>query len=121
MFILFFRYYAVCFLNQILLNNDEDELALRLINIYFSFFKVLYLYGNFYDLVTLIRPLFFEYLFYKPIDHSWNPPREIKLNFYYYFCTDPPEHRKWIRLLYGLIQDGDMSFLLSKLFQLFLQ
>jgi len=64
---------------------------------------------------------FFEYLFYKPIDHSWNPPREIKLNFYYYFCTDPPEHRKWIRLLYGLIQDGDMSFLLSKLFQLFLQ
>lgn len=33
------QYYAVCFLNQILLNNDEDELALRLINIYFSFFK----------------------------------------------------------------------------------
>ena len=34
------RYYAVCFLNQVLLSAKESELALRLINIYFSFFKV---------------------------------------------------------------------------------
>ena len=25
-----------------------------------------------------IRPLFFEYLFYKPTDHSWNPLENIR-------------------------------------------
>uniref|UniRef100_A0A8C7PLC7 CCAAT/enhancer-binding protein zeta n=1 Tax=Oncorhynchus mykiss TaxID=8022 RepID=A0A8C7PLC7_ONCMY len=33
------QYYAVCFLNQVLLNHDEAELASKLISIYFSFFR----------------------------------------------------------------------------------
>jgi len=39
-----------------------------------------------------IRPLFFEYLFYKPADHSWNsaPGNKIDIySFYYYFPADP--------------------------------
>ncbi|KAL4649005.1 CCAAT/enhancer-binding protein zeta [Arapaima gigas] len=32
------QYYAVCFLNQVVLSHDEAELASRLITIYFSFF-----------------------------------------------------------------------------------
>jgi len=34
------QYYGVCFLNQLMLSEDEKQLALRLITIYFSFFKV---------------------------------------------------------------------------------
>ena len=60
-----------------------------------------------------MRPLFFEYVFYKPADHSWNLLLENKIDFYsfyYYFPTDPPEHRaELIRLTLGLIQDGDKS------------
>ncbi|KAJ8008883.1 hypothetical protein DPEC_G00083060 [Dallia pectoralis] len=33
------QYYAVCFLNQVLLSHDEAELAGKLISIYFSFFR----------------------------------------------------------------------------------
>lgn len=33
------QYYAVCFLNQVLLSHDEAELASKLISIYFSFFR----------------------------------------------------------------------------------
>ena len=33
------QYYAVCFLNQVLLSREEDELAGKLIAIYFSFFR----------------------------------------------------------------------------------
>ncbi|KAJ8275008.1 hypothetical protein COCON_G00096330 [Conger conger] len=33
------QYYAVCFLNQILLSHEEGELASKLIAIYFSFFR----------------------------------------------------------------------------------
>ena len=36
------RYYAVCFLNQLLLSQQDKPLASRLITIYFSFFKVCY-------------------------------------------------------------------------------
>jgi len=39
------------------------------------------------------RPLFLEYLFYKPADHSWNSPLGNKIDlssFYYYFPADPP-------------------------------
>jgi len=59
-----------------------------------------------------LGPLFFECLFYKPTDHSWNPLPGNKIDFYsfyYYFLADPPEHRKWIRLPRGLVQDGDRS------------
>ena len=34
------RYYAVCFLNQLILSPKEKDVAARLITIYFSFFKV---------------------------------------------------------------------------------
>ncbi|XP_037541965.1 CCAAT/enhancer-binding protein zeta [Nematolebias whitei] len=33
------RYYAVCFLNQVVLSHDESELASRLLSLYFSFFR----------------------------------------------------------------------------------
>lgn len=33
------QYYAVCFLNQMVLSHDEADLASRLISIYFSFFR----------------------------------------------------------------------------------
>ncbi|OWF52318.1 CCAAT/enhancer-binding protein zeta-like [Mizuhopecten yessoensis] len=33
------QYYAVCFLNQLLLSEEESQLAVRLIRLYFSFFK----------------------------------------------------------------------------------
>ncbi|KAG7460622.1 hypothetical protein MATL_G00200720 [Megalops atlanticus] len=33
------QYYAVCFLNQVLLSHEEADLAARLISIYFSFFR----------------------------------------------------------------------------------
>jgi len=32
--------------------------------------------------------LFFEYLFYKAADHSWNLLPGNKYDFYYYFHTD---------------------------------
>ena len=35
-----FRYYSVCFLNQLSLSHAEKELAGQLIKIYFAFFKV---------------------------------------------------------------------------------
>ena len=34
------RYFAVCFLNQLILTKRDRELATRLISIYFSFFGV---------------------------------------------------------------------------------
>uniref|UniRef100_A0A8C7Z248 CCAAT/enhancer-binding protein zeta n=1 Tax=Oryzias sinensis TaxID=183150 RepID=A0A8C7Z248_9TELE len=33
------QYYAACFLSQVILSHDEAELATKLINIYFSFFR----------------------------------------------------------------------------------
>lgn len=33
------QYYSACFLNQVILSHDESELASKLINIYFSFFR----------------------------------------------------------------------------------
>ncbi|CAH1791855.1 unnamed protein product, partial [Owenia fusiformis] len=33
------QYYAICFLNQLILSEDDKELAARLIKVYFSFFK----------------------------------------------------------------------------------
>ncbi len=36
----FCRYFAVCFLNQLLLSHREAALASRLVLLYFSFFKV---------------------------------------------------------------------------------
>lgn len=33
------RYYAVCFLNQVVLSHDESKLASRLLSLYFSFFR----------------------------------------------------------------------------------
>ena len=36
----FCRYFAVCFLNQLILTKQDSELATRLISIYFSFFGV---------------------------------------------------------------------------------
>ncbi|XP_041353162.1 CCAAT/enhancer-binding protein zeta-like [Gigantopelta aegis] len=33
------QYYAMCFLNQLVLNQSDQSLALRLIDVYFSFFK----------------------------------------------------------------------------------
>jgi len=65
------------------------------------------------------RPLFFEYLFYKPADHSWNLSLGNKIDFYsfyYYFCTNPSEHQKWIRLLWSLIQDDERSVPLRNYF-----
>ena len=38
------RYFAVCFLNQLILTKRDRELATRLISIYFSFFGVGFLY-----------------------------------------------------------------------------
>ena len=38
----FCRYFAVCFLNQLILTKKDSELATRLISIYFSFFGVSY-------------------------------------------------------------------------------
>jgi len=35
------QYYAICFLNQIVLSHQEKEIASRLISLYFSFFKVI--------------------------------------------------------------------------------
>jgi len=64
-----------------------------------------------HKLLTSLRPLFFEYLFYKPADHSWNlqPGNKIVFySFYYYFPTDPPEYVQ-IRLPLSLIQNGDRS------------
>ena len=57
-------------------------------------------------------PLFFEYLFYKLTDQSWNPLPGNKID----FCADPPEHRKRIRLPRGLIQDGDRSVAVQNYF-----
>ena len=37
------RYFAVCFLNQLILTKRDRELATRLISIYFSFFGVSFL------------------------------------------------------------------------------
>ena len=37
------RYYAVCFLNQVVIGHEEVGLAMKLVNIYFSFFKVIYM------------------------------------------------------------------------------
>jgi len=42
-----------------------------------------------------VRPLFFEYLFHKTADHSWNLPQCIKIDFYsfyYYFHANPPDN-----------------------------
>ncbi|XP_033730348.1 CCAAT/enhancer-binding protein zeta-like, partial [Pecten maximus] len=33
------QYYGVCFLNQLMLSEEESELAIKLIRLYFSFFK----------------------------------------------------------------------------------
>ena len=38
---LHFRYYAVCFLNQLILTKKDSDLASALITIYFSLFKVM--------------------------------------------------------------------------------
>lgn len=35
------QYYGICFMNQLVLSQDEDHLASKLISIYFSFFKSL--------------------------------------------------------------------------------
>ena len=35
-----FRYYVICFLNQVVINPQDKSLALKLVHIYFSFFKV---------------------------------------------------------------------------------
>lgn len=35
-----FRYYAICFLNQIVIAPADQRLALKLSSVYFSFFKV---------------------------------------------------------------------------------
>jgi len=34
------QYYAICFLNQIVLSNKEKDIAKRLVTIYFSFFRI---------------------------------------------------------------------------------
>ena len=35
------RYYAVCVLNQFVITQSDQELATRLVEIYFTFFKVI--------------------------------------------------------------------------------
>ena len=42
---MFCRYYAVCFLNTLLLSHDERHLASRLLSVYFTFFKVTKIYS----------------------------------------------------------------------------
>ncbi len=48
-----FRYYAVCFLNQLILSHDEPDLATKLIIVYFSFFKVSGKFSPIYHRLTL--------------------------------------------------------------------
>jgi hypothetical protein len=37
----YFRYYSICFLNQLMLTQEDRLLAAKLVNVYFSFFKVM--------------------------------------------------------------------------------
>lgn len=49
-FLALFRYYCICFVNRLLLSHEERDLAVKLIRLYFSFFKVTK-YKLIYDLI----------------------------------------------------------------------